>query len=115
MEIFDNDYKELMFIKRHEDLKNKQNCKVKDKDVVLTTYETKQNLFWLKAIVRVKKAFKKWFNIPNSFKIIKLSDKSVGDLTLRGGATTIIKNFNGRSTISVYCDVKSECLRGIKG
>ena len=86
-----------------------------DKELEITSYETKEKTNWLKAVVKIIKLYKKLFKVPNSFRIIKISDKSAGSLILNRNITTIIKNYNGRRVISVHCDVKSECLRGFKG
>ena len=115
MKTFDNDYKELILERRHKELNNNQNCKVKDKEQEITTYQTKDKIKWLKMIVKVKKTLEKWFNVPNSFRIIKISDKVAGSSVLNANITTITKNYNGRRLISVHCDVKSEYLRGFKG
>jgi len=119
MKEYINDYQEIMFERRHKELNNKidnrQHCKVKDKELETTTHETKDSRYWLKIIVKVRKTIEKWFNVPNSFRIIKISDKIAGDEVLNANITTITKNYNGRRVISVHCDVKSECLRGIKG
>ena len=119
MKEFTNDYQELMFERRHKELNNKINnnqyCKVKDKELQTTTHETKDKRKWLKVVVKVINFFKKLFKVPNSFRIIKISDKSAGSLILNANITTITKNYNGRRVISVHCDVKSECLRGFKG
>lgn len=130
MKEFINDYQEIMFERRHKELNNKidnsQHCKVKDKELETTIHETRDNRKWLKVIVKVKKTLEKWFNVPNSFRIIKISDKIVvdgkriegkviGDAVLNANITTITKNYNGRRVISVHCDIKSECLQGIKG
>lgn len=130
MKTFINDYQEIMFERRHKELNNKidnsQNCKVKDKELETITYETKDSRYWLKIIVKVRNILNKLFKVPNSFRIIKISDKIVvdgkriegkviGDAVLNANITTITKNYNGRRVISVHCDVKSECLQGIKG
>ena len=115
MKEFNNDYKELMFERRHKELNNNQNCKVKDKEQEITTYQTKDKRKWLKMVVKLINFFKKLFKVPNSFRIIKISDKVAGSSTLNANITTTIKNYNGRRLISVHCDVKNECLRGFKG
>ena len=97
-----------------------------DKELEITSYETKEKTNWLKVVVKVIRLYKKVFKVPNSFRIIKISDKIVvdglildgiviGDAVLNANITTITKNYNGRRVISVHSDIKSECLRGFKG
>ena len=86
-----------------------------DKELQIKSYQTKEKTNWLKVVVKIIRLYKKLLNVPNSFRIIKISDKRAGDSVLNRNITTIIKNYNGRRVISVHCDVKSECLRGFKG
>lgn len=86
-----------------------------DKELEITTYQTKEKTNWLKVVVKIIRLYKKLFKVPNSFRIIKISDKSAGSSVLNRNITTIIKNYNGRRVISVHSDIKSEYLRGFKG